>query len=146
MLIQQGPRLRQLLSAQKCAYIVDNARDQSKPQKREAPNARRIGKTSNLDNMKKINRTVAVALIVMALMFTSSFMFSVLAQQSYTYLFASSPISSIPPGGPILEPIGATTTPVEALIPATTCGDMPIIDLTHFEKKCRIQSKGICYR
>ncbi len=92
--------------------------------------------------MKKINRTAAVALIVMALMFTSSFMFSTFAQQSYTYLFASSPITSIPPGGPILEPIGATTTPVEALIPATTCGDMPIIDLTYFEKNAGFKAKA----
>ena len=92
--------------------------------------------------MKKINQTVAVALIVIALMCTSSIMCSTFAQQTFTYLFASSPITSMPPGGPILEPIGTTTTPVEVIIPATTCADMPLIDLTHFERNAGFKAKA----
>lgn len=58
---------------------------------------------------------------------------SLFAQESYTYLFSSTPFTSSPAGGPTLEAVGTTTTPVNVVIPSTTCPDTPSVDLTHFE-------------
>lgn len=71
------------------------------------------------------------ALLSTVIMFASV---SLIAQQSYTYLFSSTPFTSNPAGGPMLETVNTTTTPVHVTIPQTTCPDTPSVDLTHFDE------------
>jgi hypothetical protein len=54
------------------------------------------------------------------------------AQQSHLYYFNESPYMSTTGTGPVMVPIGEVTTPVTVTIPATTCPDEPVIDVTHF--------------
>jgi hypothetical protein len=75
-------------------------------------------------------------------MLTASFMLPVSAQQSYTYLFSATPFTSSPAGGPALETIGTTITPVTIMIPATTCPDTPTINLTYFQFNSGFKAKA----
>jgi hypothetical protein len=86
-----------------------------------------------------ITLTVAVAT---QLLF-SCISFNTFAQQSYTYVFSSAPFTSDPPGGPTLQPIGTITTPVNVTIPATTCPDMPVIDLSHFGDNSGFKARAV---
>jgi len=89
---------------------------------------------------KKINSSMSKKI---TLIFSAAlFFFQVNAQQAYTYLFSSSPFYSVPSGGPLLEKIGNSVTPVTVMIPYTTCADTPVIDLTTFEFNAGFKAKA----
>jgi hypothetical protein len=60
--------------------------------------------------------------------------YGVLAQQSYTYRFGSSPFTSEPAGGPTLQVVDTVIAPVTVQLLATTCADMPLVDVAHFSR------------
>ena len=68
--------------------------------------------------------------------------FSTFAQNSYTYLFTSTPFTAIPSSGPVMQPIGTTTTPVFVTMPASTCPGMPVVKLTHFDVHSGFKAKA----
>jgi hypothetical protein len=88
--------------------------------------------------MKKFYQAVLMA----STAFCFSFSNSLVAQQSYTYVFSSAPFVSDPPSGATLEPIGIVTTPVNVTVPATTCPDMPVINLSHFENNAGLKARA----
>ena len=92
--------------------------------------------------MKTLHQTKALVLLSILLMINSVFIFPGCAQQSYTYRFSTTPFSSTPPGGPELQPLGTTMTPITETIPVTTCSDMPTIDLTHFDFNSGFRAKS----
>ncbi|MCF8257049.1 MAG: T9SS type A sorting domain-containing protein [Flavobacteriales bacterium] len=67
---------------------------------------------------------------------------SLSAQQSYTYLFSGTPFTSIPSGGPTLQTIGPSETPVAMTIPSTTCPQTPTINLTRFAHNSGFKAKA----
>lgn len=87
---------------------------------------------------KKLTRTLGTAALILSpLLITSAF-----AQQTYTYLFSSTPFNSVPLGGPMLETIGVSNTPINAIMPASTCPDTPSINLTYFENNAGFKAKA----
>ena len=72
----------------------------------------------------------------------AAFALSAFPQQCYTYLFSSTPFNSTPAGGPVLQTIGSTITPVMVMMPATTCPDTPFINLTHFVYDAGFKAKA----
>lgn len=56
------------------------------------------------------------------------------AQQSYTYRFGSSSFTSEPAGGPTLQVTDTVTAPVTEQLPATTCADMPLVNVARFSR------------
>ena len=64
------------------------------------------------------------------------------AQVSYTYLFSTTPFNSTPSGGPLLQTIDSTITPVLVTMPITTCPDTPTISLTHFVTNAGFKAKA----
>lgn len=78
--------------------------------------------------------------LLSAILLTTS-MLTLSAQESYTYLFSAAPFQSIPAGGPQLQVIGTTETPVAMTIPATTCPQEPTINLTRFADNSGFKAK-----
>jgi hypothetical protein len=87
----------------------------------------------NLNPMKK-------HLLTAALIASSALTLS--AQESYTYLFGNAPFNSTSGGGPVIQTIGPSETPVAMTIPVTTCPQAPTINLTRFAHNSGFKAKA----
>ena len=72
----------------------------------------------------------------------AAFSSAALAQQEHLYYFNEAPYVSTSGTAPVMVPIGDVTTPVTVTIPATTCPDEPVIDVSRFEDNSGFAAKA----